>query len=50
MQVLFENYYNDALKYSEELYRTLRKNPPAFDETGDLITVVSGTPDIIIRF
>lgn len=53
MQVLFENYYNDALKFSEELYRNLLKNPPAISEEvegGALITVINGMPDIIVYF
>jgi len=53
MRMLFENYYNDALKFSEQLYRNLLKNPPApSDEVAgnSLVTIVHGTPDIIVTF
>lgn len=53
MRILFENYYNDALKFSEQLYRKLLKNPPApSDEIAgnSLVTIVNGTPDIIVTF
>lgn len=53
MQVLFENYYNDALKFSEQLYRNLLKNPPAISdevESGALVTMINSNPDMIVQF
>lgn len=51
MQLLFEQYFNDAIDFSREMYKNLRKSLEIYpDEGGDVVYTLSDDPLIDVVF